>query len=152
MLTNQIVAEAFQAGTIDGYRDFSALRHEVKTSAHSRLDLLLEYDSGKKTYIEIKNCSLVMDGWAQFPDGVTARGTKHLKELRSLVEQGHEALIFFLVQRADGHQFKPAAFIDPLYAQTLAQVVGLGVKVLVYQAAVGKEGISVSVQLPYSLD
>ncbi|THB77872.1 MAG: DNA/RNA nuclease SfsA [Desulfobulbaceae bacterium] len=151
-LTNRIVAEAFLAGKIEGYRDFSELKHEVKISERSRLDLMLKYESGKKTYIEIKNCSLVEDGWAQFPDAVTTRGTKHLNELQKLVKQGHEAMIFFLVQRSDGKKFKPAFQIDPIYGQTLKQVVRSGVKVLVYQARVSKVGISVSGQLPFSLD
>jgi sugar fermentation stimulation protein A len=86
-----------------------------------------------------------------FPDAVTARGTKHLVELASLVDQGHRGIIFFLVQRLDADCFRPAAHIDPLYAETLARVGSKGVRILVYQAAVGPEGIRIVNKLPYSL-
>jgi sugar fermentation stimulation protein A len=104
-----------------------------------------------KTYIEIKNCSLVDDEVAMFPDAVTARGTKHLYELARLVEQGHGGVIFYLVQRGDAKIFKPAAQIDPVYTAALHEVVQQGVEVVVYQAKVTPSGIEVERSLPFSL-
>ena len=150
MLTNHIVAEAFSSGAIDEFQVFDSLRQEVKTSEGNRLDLML-VKGNQEIYVEIKNCSLVEDRCARFPDAVTSRGTKHLKELIRLVEQGHTGVIFYLVQRADADRFEPAAAIDPLYARTLAEAQSRGVTILVYQAEVTPESIEIARPLPYDL-
>lgn len=149
-LTNKLVVEAIKGGQIKELSVFDTLKTEVKTSQHSRLDLLLTQNE-KKNYIEIKNCSLVEDGWAMFPDAVTSRGTKHLNELAMLTRKGHEATIFFLVQRMDASRFKPASHIDPLYSETLSKVTDDGVKILVYQAEVTPQSISIVRSLPYEI-
>lgn len=149
-LTNQIVVQATKQGQIPELGKVEVINTEVKVSSHSRLDVMVEA-AGHKTYIEVKNCSLVEDGIAMFPDAVTARGTKHLYELAKLVEQGHGGVIFYLVQRGDAKIFKPAAKIDPVYAAALREVVLKGVKVLVYQAKVEPSGIEVENSLPFSL-
>ncbi len=149
-LTNSIVAEAIGLGIIDELQDVDAIHTEVKTSAHTRLDLMVE-KGDKKIFIEIKNCSLVEEGVAMFPDAVTSRGTKHLLELAELVRQGNDGIIFYLVQRMDAQLFKPAAHIDPVYAETLQKVRRQGVKIAVYQAKADESGIEVTRKLPYSL-
>ena len=150
MLTNSIVADAILDGQIEELQNIDVLTREVTTSKSSRLDLLLERGD-EKIYVEIKNCSLVEDGWAMFPDAVTVRGTKHLNELAKLVEQGHQGVIFFCVQRTDSDRFKPAAHIDPTYAETLAEVSKKGVQILAYQAEVLPESIIIQRSLPCSL-
>lgn len=149
-LTNALVVESLQNRQIVEFREFDSLQREVKTSDGNRLDVLLEKGT-KKTYIEIKNCSLAHNNCAMFPDAVTSRGTKHLNELARLVRDGHEGVIFYLVQRSDADHFKPAAEIDPLYAETLAQVHQGGVKILVYQARVSPEEINITNSLPCTL-
>ena len=149
--TNALVAEAIELGRITGLGYYEALKREVKTSDGSRLDLMLEYRNGR-TYIEVKNCSLVIDGGARFPDAVTVRGTKHLRELARLVREGHRGIIFFLVQRQDCRYFSPAADIDPTYASTLRKVHQDGVEILAYQARVTPESIEVVAALPVRLD
>jgi sugar fermentation stimulation protein A len=151
MLTNTIVAEAILEGRIQELQDIDTLTREVTTSKSSRLDLLLERGD-ERIYVEIKNCSLVEDGWAMFPDAVTARGTKHLNELASLVEQGHQGIIFFCIQRTDADRFKPAAHIDPLYAETLAEVSKKGVQILAYQAEILPESIIIRKSIPCFLE
>lgn len=151
MLTNKIVAEAILEGRIQELQNIDTLTREVVTSKSSRLDLLLERGK-EKIYVEIKNCSLVEDGWAMFPDAVTARGTKHLNELASLVEQGHQGIIFFCIQRTDADRFRPAAHIDPLYAETLVEVSKKGVQILVYQAEVLPESIIIQKSIPCFLN
>lgn len=151
MLTNGIVAEAILDGRIEELQNIDKLTREVKTSKSSRLDLLLEREN-EKIYVEIKNCSLVEDGWAMFPDAVTARGTKHLNELAMLVEQGHKGVLFFCIQRNDNDKFKPAAHIDPLYAKTLAEVAKKGVQILAYQAEVSPESIQITKPIPIFLE
>jgi len=148
--TNGLVAEAIALGTIGELKNNGDIRREVKTSEGSRLDILLERGA-EKTYVEVKNCSLVIDGCALFPDAVTARGTKHLRELARLAGQGHRAVIFFLVQRMDGKYFSPAEEIDPLYASTLREVHETGVEILAYQARVSPESIEVAGSIPVFL-
>lgn len=150
MRTNHLVTEAIHEGLISEFREMDSIKAEVKTSASSRLDLLLT--KGKRNiYMEIKTCSLVEDGCAMFPDAVTARGTKHLHELVDLVARGNEGVLFFCVQRLDADHFRPAAHIDPLYAETLAYAQQQGVRILVYQAEVSAEEIRIVRSLPFSL-
>jgi len=146
-LTNTIVAEAIHEGRIKEFQNIDRITREIVTSKSSRLDLLLE-QRDKKIYVEIKNCSLVEEGWAMFPDAVTTRGTKHLEELASLVEQGHQGVIFFCIQRSDADRFRPAAHIDPVYASTLAEVSNKGVQIIAYQAEVRPESISIRKAIP----
>jgi len=101
------------------------------------------------TYVEIKNCSLAIDGCAMFPDAVTTRGTKHLNELVRLKKEGFDSCIFFLVQRMDADKFRPAAQIDPVYGQTIIEALAAGVQILVYQAEVSPTAIEVVRSLPY---
>ena len=149
-LTNGIVVEALRNGEIAEIQDAENVRSEVTVSPGTRLDALVE-NSGGKIFIEIKNCTMVEDGVAMFPDAVTARGTKHLCSLATLCAEGHEGVIFYLVQRTDAVRFKPAAHIDPLYAKVLGEVLARGVKVLVYRAEVSPAGIRVVGSLPFAL-
>lgn len=147
--TNKLVAEALTNGQIAEFRKVEKVVAEIKTSSHTRLDLKI-VTGDRSTYLEVKNCSLAIDGCAMFPDAVTARGTKHLHELTRLAEEGSGAAIFFLVQRLDADRFAPAVHIDPDYAKALHQAIAAGVSVLVYQARVNPEGIHVTNSLPFS--
>lgn len=147
--TNTVVQEAIQNGLIAEFGKPMKMQREVRTSANCRLDLVLEHGHSQ-TFVEIKSCTFVQDGVAMFPDAVTVRGHKHLLELADLVRRGHKGAIFFLVQRTDARQFRPATFIDPLYSTTLRQVHELGVAILVYQAEISPEEIVVSQPLPFS--
>lgn len=149
-LTNSIVTEAIRQGKIGELGQVENIATEVKVSAKSRLDVAV-VAAGKTIYIEVKNCSLVENGIAMFPDAVTARGTKHLLELKELVSNGCGGIIFYLVQRMDAKSFAPASHLDPLYARTLAEVCEQGVQVVVYQAEVTPEEIEVVGPLPYSV-
>ena len=147
--TNAVVQEAIQNSRIAEFGKPTKIQREVRTSANCRLDLVLEYGHSK-TFVEIKSCTFVQAGVAMFPDAVTARGHKHLLELADLVRRGHRGAIFFLVQRTDAGQFRPATLIDPLYSTTLKQVHEQGVAILVYQAEISPEEIVVSQPLPFS--
>jgi sugar fermentation stimulation protein A len=140
--TNSIVAEAIEGHRLAEFRHVLEVKKEVKTSTHSRLDLLVNH-SGMKTYIEVKNCSLAVEGRAMFPDAVTTRGAKHLQELVRLKGQGCSGCIFFLVQRMDVSCFAPAAHIDANYATEFDKARAAGVMALAYQAQVSPQGIEV---------
>ena len=149
-LTNKLVREALENEVVKEFGRLDTIVQEVKTSAHSRLDFLLER-GGTRIYMEVKNCSLAESRAAMFPDAVTARGTKHLHELAALKKQGHKAAVFFCVQRQDADYFMPAHHIDPVYAETLVNVASEGVMVLAYQADVSPRGIAIAKKLPVKL-
>jgi len=127
---NKLIKAAIENNQISEFTEFTKVRAEVKTSDHTRLDLLLENEAQKTCYVEIKNCTLVEDGVAMFPDAVTIRGQKHLDELVRLRKEGHRAVIFYLIQRMDARVFTPAAMIDKDYAKKLKNAVKNGVEIV----------------------
>ncbi|MCW8928852.1 MAG: DNA/RNA nuclease SfsA [Gammaproteobacteria bacterium] len=138
LLANKLVKEAIENGSIselcDQPGDYEQIETEVPYGQEkSRIDLLLTQNDGQKCYIEVKNVTASFEsGIAAFPDAVTARGTKHLRELEHMVKQGHRGVILFCVQRDDIKTVRAAKEIDPVYAETLAQVQENGVEVLAY--------------------
>lgn len=140
MHPNRLVAEAIEAGIIPELRGYGIIRREVKVSAHSRLDLCLEGDHGC-CFVEVKNVTLSFDRAAAFPDAVSERATKHLKELMRLKRRGHRAAVVFVIQRGDCEYFRPADEIDPEYGRWFRRAVKAGVEPLPYIAKVSPKGI-----------
>lgn len=145
---NLIVAEAVRDGLIAELAGYESLRREVKYGVNSRIDLLLEAPGRPKCWVEVKNVHLKRGDWAEFPDAVTARGTKHLGELRHRVAAGERAVMVYLVQRADCIGFRPAADIDPTYAAALAEAIGDGVEAICYTCRLSRDGIDIGAALP----
>ena len=148
---NAIVAEAILAGTLPELAGYDSLRREVTYGKNSRIDILLEGEGRPKCYVEVKNVHLKRGDAAEFPDAVTARGTKHLAELSDMVREGHRSVMLFLVQREDCRYFTPAGDIDPTYAAALTQAVAAGVEVLCYACRLTLEEIEVAAPLPIKL-
>ncbi len=148
---NKLVREAIEAGTISELQGYTNIRPEVKYGKNSRVDLLLEGQDGL-CYVEIKNVTLVENGLALFPDAVTTRGQKHLLELMEMVKTGHRAIIFFVVQRADGSAMAPADRIDPEYGRLLRRAVANGVEALAYRAEITPTHIRLTTRLPVLLN
>jgi sugar fermentation stimulation protein A len=132
---NRLVAEAIEAGVIRELSGYETIRREVVTRRGTRLDLCLEGNQGL-CFVEVKNVTLAIDGTAAFPDAVSERGTKHLRELVRLRRKGHRAAVVFLIQRHDCHLFRPADEIDPDYGRWLRRALRAGVEVLPYAAKV----------------
>lgn len=150
-IPNKLVRHSIGAGLVDELLGYTSIRPEVKTGVHTRLDLLLTNDQGDECFVEVKNCTLVENGLARFPDAVTLRGQKHLAELERLALAGKRAVIFFLIQRMDAVSFSPAADIDPTYAMALKQAVDSGVEVIARQAVLTIERISMGRSIPVLL-
>jgi len=150
-LPNKLVKEAIEESRIPELREYTGIRSEVKFGRNSRIDLLLENPVGQ-CYVEIKNVTLVENGQAQFPDAITLRGQKHIKELMRAVKMGYRAVLFFVVQRQDATSFAPADDIDPEYGRLLRQAVkNAGVEILVYQTRISSQEITIQNPLPASL-
>lgn len=146
---NRLVEEAIEDGTITELQGYGSMRREVKYGQNSRIDILLE-DPGL-CYVEVKNVTLKVGAEAQFPDSVTTRGAKHLRELTQMVEEGHRAVMVYLVQRSDCVHFRPAVDIDPVYANELKAAHTAGVEVLCYQCVLSPSTIEVIKPMTYSV-
>jgi sugar fermentation stimulation protein A len=151
---NRIVAEAIAAGEIPELAGYATLTRERKYGRNSRIDILLEDPARPACYVEVKNVSLRRGGEvhcpAEFPDAVTERGAKHLKEMTDIVKAGGRAMMVYLAQRADCRTFKIAADIDPAYAQALEEALAAGVEAVCYGCAVGPDAITIA--NPLTLD
>lgn len=150
MHPNCLVAEAVAGGMIPELSGYETIRREVKVSAHSRLDLCLEGERGV-CYVEVKNVTVSFDGAAAFPDAVSERATKHLKELIRLKRRGHRAAVVFVVQRGDCDHFRPADEIDCEYGRWLRRAAEAGVEVLPYVAKVNSRRILLTAKIPVKL-
>ena len=148
---NGLAAEAIAGGVISELAGFTGLKREVPYGANSRIDILLD-NGTRQCYVEVKNVTLVDDMERYtFPDAVTTRGQKHLRELERVVENGDRGVILFVIQRSDGATFIPADTIDPEYGDLLRRVVAAGVEALAYRADVLPTGIEIVESIPIDL-
>jgi sugar fermentation stimulation protein A len=147
---NKLVRAAIMAGRVSKLSGFDEVRSEVRYGEKSRIDLLLE-KGDERCFVEVKNCTLVEDSVAYFPDAVTSRGLKHLVELQRQVRSGDRATMFYLVQRMDANLFRPADNIDPAYGRELRKAIENGVEILAYDVHLDLEGISLNRPLDYEL-
>ncbi len=149
---NGLVQEAIELGVIAELQGYDECRTEVRYGEErSRIDLLLQGNPGdsRACYVEVKNVTLCEEGGqGLFPDAVSSRGTKHLRELALMVEQGQRAVLLFCVQHSAIERVSPAADIDPMYTATLREVVAQGVEVYAYQADLSPTEIVLRRALP----
>ena len=142
---NALVAAAIGEGGIAPLAGYGGLRREVRYGANSRVDILLEDDGRPPCYVEIKNVHLMRQpGLAEFPDSVTARGAKHLRELAGMVEAGCRAVMVYLIQRGDAERFALARDIDPAYGKAFDAARAAGVEAFAFGCDVSLEGITVA--------
>lgn len=149
-LANRVVKEAVLAGQIAELQGYERMQSEVRYGEEkSRIDLLLS-SAEKQCYVEVKCVTLHMgEGLGLFPDAVSTRGTKHLRELVAMKQQGHRAVLLFCVQNTAIDRVAAAAEIDALYAQTLVEVMAVGVEVLAYNTTISPAGIALKERLPF---
>ncbi len=143
---NRLVAEAVKSGALCELDRYPAVRREVVTRKGTRLDLCLE-GRDCHCYVEVKNVTLKVAGAAAFPDAISERGTKHLKELIRLKRKGYRAAVVFVIQRDDCEIFRPADEIDPEYGRWLRLALRAGVEILPYRAEVTPEEIVLGARL-----
>lgn len=149
--TNPVVEEGIRSGAIAELADFDDLRREVRLGERSRIDLVLTR-GGCRTWVEVKSVTMVdVAGRYAFPDAVTTRGARHLRDLAEAVAGGDRAVMLYLVQRSDGAGFTTADDIDPGYGDGLRRAVERGVAVLAYRADVHPAEIVVAERVPIEL-
>ena len=143
-LTNKIVLNSLLAKEIKDFRNFSAIRREVKFGENTRFDFLV-INGNKKVFIEVKNVTLSRHkGIAEFPDAVTSRGLKHIKELLNAKKEGYDIYLFYVVQRDDCNKFELAKDIDPEYCELLVKAVKKKLKILCFDCKFSSKGIKLN--------
>ena len=149
-LPNGLVAEALERGALAPFTAYPSVRREV-TCGESRLDLMLEGETGK-CYLETKSVTLVEDdGVAFFPDAPTTRGVKHLHTLAQVAAEGHRAGVIFVVQRSDARCLTPHDTSDPEFGAALREARTAGVEVLAYGCRVTPHEIVLADSIPVNL-
>lgn len=138
---NALVEEALRKGRIPSLSPFKTLSREVPYGKErSRVDFLLRLDDGD-CYVEVKNVTLSLEpNVAAFPDAVSIRGQKHLRELMTMLQQGHRAALIYCVGRTDVDSVRAAEEIDHAYASTLLEARQKGLEVY---------ALKIQINLPY---
>ena len=149
---NAIVEEAMRGSVVSELRGFTSLQSEVRYGDKSRLDFMLQFLE-RRCYVEVKNVTMADgEGRCAFPDSVTARGSKHLRELMSIAAEGHRAVLLFCCSKAGTCEIRPADEIDPVYGQTLREAKRAGVEILAYGCDIDLQSIALNKSLPIRLD
>lgn len=146
---NRVIAEALADGRIDELAGYSEIAAEVPIGdAGSRADFLLR-DKGRECFVEVKCVTLhTGDGIGCFPDAVSARGARHLRELAAARSRGSRAVLCFCVQHPAVSEVRPADAIDPAYGNALREAVAAGVEVIAWRAMVGVDAVVIERPLP----
>lgn len=151
---NQLAVEAIESGTIKELQGYDQLQTEVKYgNENSRIDILLNSENKPKCYIEVKSVTLLNEdesGQGYFPDAVTTRGQKHLRELAQMAQNGSRAVLLFSVLHSGIEKVSPAHHIDANYSQLLKYAQEQGVEVLCYKAELSHHEIKLVKALDFS--
>ncbi len=151
---NALVGEAVKAGVIKELQGYSEMRPEVRYGLqNSRADWLLSgHDTMPDCYVEVKNVTLLEHGQGYFPDAVSARATKHLEELATMVQQGFRAVLCYVVNHTGIESVRAAAHIDPVYAGALKAAKAAGVEVIGYKSRISPDEIVIEAAVPVYSD
>lgn len=145
-VTNKIVQEAINKGSIKELKNFNIIRPEKKFGENTRFDFfLLNKVTNKKAFLEVKSVSLQRKNHhAEFPDSVTSRGKKHLENLVIANKQGYESYLFFLIQIEKCKSFAIASDIDPEYCKVFNNALKKNVNVICYDCKFTNKGIEIN--------
>ncbi|MBN3208603.1 DNA/RNA nuclease SfsA [Pectobacterium brasiliense] len=146
---NTLLYEALLENRIEELAGYPDVKTEVKYGTeNSRVDLLLQAPDRIDCYIEVKSVTLLQHECGYFPDAVTLRGQKHLRELQQMVANGKHAVLFFAVLHSGIQQVSPARHIDPRYAELFTEAQRAGVEILCYGSTLCPDGITLTHKLP----
>jgi sugar fermentation stimulation protein A len=146
---NLLVAEALAAGRVPGVSGYARHRREVRYGRASRVDFVLEADGEPPCYLEVKNVHMMRTrGRAEFPDAVTARGTRHLEELAAEAGRGSRAVMLFLVQIGSAEGVALARDIDPAYGKAFDRALAAGVEAIALRCQISTDCIEIVAPIP----
>jgi len=151
-LTNKLAHEALMQNQVTELVGFDECRSEVPYGDEgSRVDFVLNF-AGRLVFVEVKHVTLsTQEGVGSFPDAVTKRGQKHLRELIQQVKSGHRAVLLFIIMRTDVNLVTPADSVDAEYGRLLREAVKEGVEVIAYGVKINTEGMSIDRTMPILL-
>ena len=148
-LTNKVILESLKKKKIKMLNRFINIKSEVKFSDNTRFDFLIS-NSREKCFLEVKNVTLSRrNEIAEFPDAITSRGAKHLRELINAKKNGYKCYLLYLIQREDCKSFKIANDIDEEYKIIFEKAINNGVKVLCYDCKLNNKEIIVNNEIRY---
>lgn len=153
-LPNRLVGEAIAAGRVPELSGYRQRQGEVRYGEErSRIDWLLSgHHEGKAdAYVEVKNVTLAEGGQGLFPDAVTTRGQKHLRELMAMAASGYRAVLFFCVSHTGVERVAPASAIDAAYARLVGEAADAGVEFIAWRAAISPASIELVLPVPFSI-
>ena len=149
LLANKIVLEALNNKKIKSLVGFNKISTEVQFSKKTRFDFLIS-NNEEKCFLEIKNVTLSREKRiAEFPDAITSRGTRHLKELVAAKRKGFKSYLLYLIQREDCNLFKIASDVDKEYKLAFDEALKSGVKILCYDCKLNTKEIKLNNQINY---
>ena len=150
---NQLVQFAIRDDLVEPLAGYDTIRSEVKYGdENSRIDLLLQDSKKQDCYVEVKSVTLLEDppsnGIGYFPDAVSERGAKHLRELIKMSQSDARSVLFFCVQHTGIQEVRPADHIDREYGKLLREALDSGVEVLAYKVRKSNKGFRLWRDLP----
>ena len=152
-IPNKIVKGALLTRAIPALADYDQILPEQKYGTKSRIDFLCRADGQSDAFVEVKCVNLCRDGdWVEFPDAVTARGTKHLHELIGVRDAGHRAVMIYVNLHTGCNRLRLAEDIDPVYAAAFRGARDAGVQMICHTADVSADGITLIHEIPIFVD
>ena len=148
MRANQLVEEALGQSTIAELQGYQCIQREVKYgNENSKVDFFLSQGKQSDAFVEVKSVTLLKEKQGYFPDAVTTRGQKHLRELSALRNEGTRTVLLFAVLHSGITSVSGAQHIDEKYCQLLAQAKQDGVEILAYKAEFTLTDKSITIEL-----
>ncbi|GEM73930.1 DNA/RNA nuclease SfsA [Vibrio sagamiensis] len=146
---NQLVVEAIKNNVITELQGYDKLQTEVKYGQeNSRIDILLTSPDKKSCYVEVKSVTLLDEnttsGQGYFPDTITTRGQKHLRELTKMALNENRSILLFAVLHSGIEKVSAAHHIDAKYSLLLKQAQDAGVEILCYKAELNSAEITLT--------
>jgi sugar fermentation stimulation protein A len=150
-LPNRFIKRLLVTNRLNQFKGYSHVKSEPSAYG-GRFDFLLE-GNGKRTFIEVKSCTLVIRKRVLFPDAPTTRGARHMRHLGKALSDGDvdEAAVIFVVQRPDGEIFSPHDGNDPDFGNALREAHAQGVRVIPLVTEVVDWDLKLLREIPYDL-
>ncbi len=149
---NQLVEEALTASTITELAGYSSIQREVKYgSENSKIDFFLSSPEKTDAYVEVKSVTLLEGEQGYFPDAVTTRGQKHLRELIAVAQQGQRAILLFAVLHSGINSVKIAKHVDKKYNDLIIEAQAAGVEIIAYKAEIQLTQVSAEITITQAI-
>ena len=150
-LPNKFVKECLENSVLPMFKNYRLIRSEIPHGNH-RFDFLLNNYEDSPFYLEVKSVTYVKNGLAQFPDAITARGTRHVIALTELTKKGIETGILFVCQRDDPTNFSPMWNRDPLFSKALFEASNNGVNIWCISTQITETEMTFKKEIPVNLE